>query len=136
GAAHLEPADVVEARFDAVGVGGALRAEVADLEREHEEGDEARRHESAEPQVDRRSFHVLFRRGARQVWVRSMKAVRIRSSAATTGPSSRTSESATSTPIDSVAPYFCSVWKPCSPSTIPTNRPDTTMITSDSTPLK
>ena len=31
------------------------------------------------------------------------------SSAATTGPSSRTSESATSTPIDSVAPYFCSV---------------------------
>src|SRR5690348_2688779 len=54
----------------------------------------------------------------------------------TTGPSSRTSESATSTPIDSVAPYFCSVSKPCSPSTMPTKSPETMMITSESTPLK
>jgi hypothetical protein len=57
-------------------------------------------------------------------------------SAATTGPSSRTSESATRTPMDSVAPYFWSVSKPCRPSTIPTKRPETTMMTSESTPLK
>ena len=59
-----------------------------------------------------------------------------KSSAETTGPSSRTSDSATRTPIDSCAPYFCSVSKPCRPSTMPTKRPDTTMMMSESTPLK
>ena len=58
------------------------------------------------------------------------------SKAATTGPSSRTRDSATSTPMVSSAPYFCSVSKPCRPNTMPTNNPDTMMITSDITPEK
>src|SRR5262249_7791616 len=73
---HLQAADVVEARFHAVGLLGALGAEVAHLEREHHERHEARRDEGAEPEIDRRSFHRW-----RQWSARSMNAVSTKSRA-------------------------------------------------------
>src|SRR5690348_5110025 len=80
------------------------------------------------------SCSVVFMRPISAVM--ALPAREAKRSAATTGPSSRTSERATSTPIDSVAPYFCSVSKPCSPSTMPTKSPLTMMMMSDSTPVK
>src|SRR5688572_6869787 len=78
-AAHLEAADVVEAHLDGVGLRGALGAEVADLEGEDQQRGETRRHEGAEPQVYRRSFHRLCL--GCQSSPRSMTAVSIRSRA-------------------------------------------------------
>ena len=55
-------------------------------------------------------------------------------SAVTTGPSSLRSPSAAAVPSDSSDPKRSSRSKPCRPSTMPTNSPDSMMITSDSAP--
>ena len=56
------------------------------------------------------------------------------SRAVMTGRSSFSSPSAAAVPSDSSDPKRCSRSKPCSPSTMPTNRPDSMMITSDRAP--
>ena len=56
------------------------------------------------------------------------------SRAVMTGPSSLSSPSAAAVPSDSSEPKRSSRSKPCSPSTMPTNSPESMMITSDSAP--
>src|SRR6185312_15944990 len=50
------------------------------------------------------------------------------SSAVTTGPSSRYTDSATTMPLAEVPPKIDSTWYSCSISTMPTNRPQTMMM--------
>ena len=64
GSAHLQAADIVEARLHAVYLGGPLRAEIADLHREDQEGCESGRDECAEPEIYCCSFHVSLLRAA------------------------------------------------------------------------
>jgi hypothetical protein len=56
------------------------------------------------------------------------------SSAVTTGPSSFTKPMVAAVPSASSEPKRCNSWKPCNPSTMPTNRPESMMMTSENAP--